>query len=270
MDLPNTVPVGLRSPDQRNKESLISCFRDRFKLNVMVWLVHFNASRISSSNSNVFQLLAKTRSPFFPENPVKWKMFRKIFQSSLWVPLAIFKDLLNFFWLIFVFLLLAYLVLFSCFCTVVRLAWLIFSLAIFHSYFLETLKQSQRKWNLRPSNSSSRVSRISHALIGAMHLIAVCHVVLALKARCHAVEVLLACSIPLFLIEFVTAWSWYGHFSKSLFSLNLWLVVYRLAVLYQHLSVNVSLQGNTTFWDWSQVFRDRTFWVPGLYRTLSQ
>jgi len=70
---------------------------------------------------------------------------------------------------------------------------------------------------------------------------------------------------------FVTAWSWYGHFSKILFSLNLWLVVCRLAVLYRHLSVNVSPQGNTTaFWDWSQVFGDRTFLVPGLYRTLSQ
>jgi len=42
---------------------------------------------------------------------------------------------------------------------------------------------------LRPSNSSSRVSRIPHALIGATHLIAARHVVLALKARCHAVEV---------------------------------------------------------------------------------
>jgi len=31
-------------------------------------------------------------------------------------------------------------------------------------------------------------------------------------------------------------------------------------VLYRHLSVNVSLQGNTTaFWDWSRVFGDRTF-----------
>ena len=109
-------------------------------------------------------------------------------------------------------------------------------------------------------------------------LMAARHVVLALKARCRAVEVLLACSIPLFMVEFVftrnlfvTAWSWYGHFSKSLFSSNLWLVVIRLAVLYRHRSVNVSLQGNTTaFWDWSQVFGDRTFWVPGLYRTLSQ
>jgi len=28
--------------------------------------------------------------------------------------------------------------------------------------------------------------------------------------------------------------------------------------------VNISLQGNTTaIWDWSQVFGDRTFWVPG-------
>ena len=127
-----------------------------------------------------------------------------------------------------------------------------------------------KRWTLLlpPSNSSSRVSRIPHALIGATHLIAARHVVLALKARYHAVEVLLACSIPLFLIEFVTAWSWYGHLSKSLFSLDLWLVVYRLAVLYRHLSVNVSLQGNTG--DWSQVFGDRTFWVPGLYRTLSQ
>ena len=124
---------------------------------------------------------------------------------------------------------------------------------------------------LRPSNSSRRVSRIPHALIGATHLIAARHVVLALKARCHAVEVLLACSIPLFLIEFVTAWSWYGHFSKSLFSLNLWLVVYQLSVLHRHLSVNVPPQGNATgFWDWSQVFGDRNFWVPGLYRTLSQ
>jgi len=86
---------------------------------------------------------------------------------------------------------------------------------------------------LRPSNSSSRVSRIPHALIGATHLIAARHVVLAVKARCHAVELLLACSIPLFLIEFVfarnlfvTAWSWYGHFSKSLFSSYLRLVVY--------------------------------------------
>ena len=68
-------------------------------------------------------------------------------------------------------------------------------------------------------------------------LIAARHVVLALKARCRAVEVLLACSILLFLIEFVfarnlfvSAWSWYGHFSKSLFSLNLWLVAHRLAV----------------------------------------
>ena len=67
-------------------------------------------------------------------------------------------------------------------------------------------------------------------------------------ARCRAVEFILACNIALFLIEFVfartlfvTAWSWYGHFSKSLFSLNLWLVVYRLAVLYRHLSVNVSV-----------------------------
>ena len=124
---------------------------------------------------------------------------------------------------------------------------------------------------LRPSNSSSRVSRSPHALIGATRLIAARHVVLALKARCHAVEVLLACSIPLFLIEFVTAWSWYGHFSKSLFSLNLWLVVYQLSVLHRHLSVNVPPQGNATgFWDWSQVFGDRTCWVPGLYRTLSQ
>jgi len=44
---------------------------------------------------------------------------------------------------------------------------------------------------------------------------------------------------------FVTAWSWYGHFSKSLFSLNLRLVIYRLAVLYRHLSTIVSPQGNT-------------------------
>ena len=71
-------------------------------------------------------------------------------------------------------------------------------------------------------------------------LVAARHVVLVLNARCRAVEVLLACSIPLFLIEFVfarnlfvTAWSWYGRFSKSLFSSNLWLVVYRLAVLYR-------------------------------------
>ena len=42
---------------------------------------------------------------------------------------------------------------------------------------------------LRPSNSSSRVSRIPHALIGATHLIAARHVFLALKARCYAVEV---------------------------------------------------------------------------------
>ena len=74
---------------------------------------------------------------------------------------------------------------------------------------------------LRPSNSSGRVSRIPHALIVATHLIAARHVVLVLKARCHAVQSFLACSIPLFLIEFVTAWSWYGHFSKSLFSSNL-------------------------------------------------
>ena len=128
---------------------------------------------------------------------------------------------------------------------------------------------------LRPSNSSGRVSRFLHVLIGAAPASEencwARHVVLALKTRCRAVEILLACSIPLFLIEFVTAWSWYGHFSKSLFSLNLWLVVYQLAVLYRHLSVNVSPQGNTTaFWDWSRVFGDRTFWVPGLYRTLSQ
>jgi len=97
-------------------------------------------------------------------------------------------------------------------------------------------------------------------------------------ARCRAVKFLLASNIALFLIGFVfatslfvTAWFWYGHFSKSLFSLNLWLVVYRLSVLYRHLSVNVSPRGNTTaFWDWSQVFGDRTFWVPDLYRTLSQ
>ena len=31
-------------------------------------------------------------------------------------------------------------------------------------------------------------------------------------------------------------------------------------MLYRHLSVNVSLQGNTTaFWDWSQVFGDGLF-----------
>ena len=41
---------------------------------------------------------------------------------------------------------------------------------------------------LRPSNSSRRVSRIPHALIGATHLIAARHVVLALKVHCHAVE----------------------------------------------------------------------------------
>jgi len=45
---------------------------------------------------------------------------------------------------------------------------------------------------------------------------------------------------------FVTAWSWYRHFSKGLFSSNLWLVVYRLAVLYRYLSTIVSPQGNTT------------------------
>ena len=84
-----------------------------------------------------------------------------------------------------------------------------------------SLAQSFGAGVLRPSNSSSRVSRIPHALIGATHLIAARHVVLALKARCHAVEVILDCSIPLFLIEFVTGWSWYGHFSKSLFSSNL-------------------------------------------------
>jgi len=118
---------------------------------------------------------------------------------------------------------------------------------------------------LRPSNSSGRFALSSRvdwcsACERRKLLIAARHVVLALKARCRAVEVLWACSIPLFLIEFVTAWSWYGHFSKSLFFSNLWLVVYRLAVLYRHLSVNVSLQGNTTaFWDWSQVFGDRTF-----------
>ena len=39
---------------------------------------------------------------------------------------------------------------------------------------------------------------------------------------------------------FVTVWSWCGHFSKSLFSLNLWLVVHWLAMLYRHLSMNVS------------------------------
>ena len=146
------------------------------------------------------------------------------------------------------------------------------SLLYLHSVWNDySLAQSFGAGVLRPSNSSSRVSLIPHALIGATHLIAARHVVLALKAHCYAVEVLFACSIPLFLIEFVTAWSWYGHFSKSLFSLNLWLVVYRLAVLYRYLSVNISLQGNTTaFWDWSQVFGDRTFWVPGLYRTLSQ
>jgi len=96
-------------------------------------------------------------------------------------------------------------------------------------------------------------------------------------ARCRAVEFLFACHTPLFLIEFVfarnlfaTAWSWYGHFSKSLFSLNLWQVVYQLAVLYRHLSVNVSPQGSTTIsLDWLQVFGGTTFWVLGLYRTLS-
>jgi len=139
---------------------------------------------------------------------------------------------------------------------------------------------------LRPSNSSGWVSRIPQALISAApanrrncwYQLAAWSLLLKCDARCHAVEFLLACcNIPLFLIEFVfarnlfvTAWSWYGHFSKSLFSLNLWLVVHRLAVLYRHLSVNVSPQGNTTaFWDWSQVFGARTFWVPGLYRTLS-
>jgi len=102
-------------------------------------------------------------------------------------------------------------------------------------------------WVLRPSNSSGRVSRIPHALISAAPasrrklLVAARRVDFAFKcdARYHAVEFLLACNIALFLIEFVfsrnlfvTAWSWYGHFSKSLFSLNLWLVVYRLAVLF--------------------------------------
>ena len=70
---------------------------------------------------------------------------------------------------------------------------------------------------LRPSNSSSQVLRIPHALIGATHLIASCHVVLALKAHCHAVEVVLAGSIPLFLIEFVTAWSGTDIFLKACF-----------------------------------------------------
>ena len=122
---------------------------------------------------------------------------------------------------------------------------------------------SGKRIMLRPSNSSSRVSRIPQALIGATHLIAARHVVLALKARCHAVEILLACSIPLFLIEFVTAWSWYGHFSKSLFSSNLWLVVYRLLVLHRHLSVNVSLQGNTTAFS-SWVLHIRTGFLHAL------
>jgi len=52
--------------------------------------------------------------------------------------------------------------------------------------------------------------------------------------RYRAVEVLLACNTPLFLIEFafarnlfVTAWSWYGRFIKSLVSLNL---LYRASI----------------------------------------
>jgi len=53
-----------------------------------------------------------------------------------------------------------------------------------------SLAQSFGAGVLRPSNSSSRVSRIPHALIGATNLIAARHMVLALKARCHAVEVL--------------------------------------------------------------------------------
>jgi len=48
-------------------------------------------------------------------------------------------------------------------------------------------------------------------------------------ARCRAVKFFWPVKVTLFLIDFVnlfvTAWSWYGHFSKCLFSLNLWLVV---------------------------------------------
>ena len=115
---------------------------------------------------------------------------------------------------------------------------------------------------LRPSNSSGRVSRIPHALISAVPasrrklLVAARRVVLSFRNVMRVVVqsnffwlVILRCfwSNPVHQRNlFVTAWSWYGHFYKSLFYLNLWLVIYRLAVLYRHLSTIVSPQGNTT------------------------